>query len=48
MEDFKLQFNFTRNIVYMYNLLTERHIRITKKNGMRFFRFRIIIRKAEA
>ena len=30
----------------MYNLLTERHIRIAKKSSLSLFRFRIIIRKA--
>lgn len=43
---FILEFNFTRNIIYMYSLLTERHIKINK-NSMILFRFRIIIRKAE-
>lgn len=36
-----------RDIFYVYNLLTERHIRIAK-SGLSLFRFRIIIRKAEA
>lgn len=41
MEDFTFQFNFTNNIVYMCQLLTE-GIRITeKKNSIRLFRFRI-------
>lgn len=40
MEDFTLQFNFTSNIVYMYNLLTE-GIRVTEKNSISLFRFRI-------
>ena len=35
-----------RDIFYVYNLLTERHIRIAK-SGLSLFRFRII-RKAEA
>lgn len=36
-----------RDIFYLYSLLTERHIKIANC-GLSLFRFRIIIRKAEA